>query len=262
VRPPGHHAGKEKPCGFCLINNVALAAAYAKKKYGIGRVLVVDFDLHNGNGTTEIFYEDPDVVVFDVHDETNVYKERDEETDVGSGVGEGTTVNVPLKNGSGHASAVGVCELLRLCAAKLRPELVLVSAGFDGHVDDPFNTVLGSGLCFTEETYELFGDTLTSIAEEHSSNKLLYVLEGGYNTDALARSFKALVHGCSKRGKPCFLGGPGDGRDRCGRPNPDSSDSPDVAASCLPGKETEGDVRSRGVLARVRQRLMSYPATG
>jgi acetoin utilization deacetylase AcuC-like enzyme len=234
VRPPGHHAGVSTPCGFCIFNNVAVAAAYAKNRYGLRRILIVDFDLHNGNGTAEIFYSDPSVTVFDLHEASNVYPERDGVDDTGEGEGIGSTLNIPLACRSGHNSAIRACELLRLCASNVHPELVLVSAGFDGHAEDPFNTVLGKGLGFSEDTYSLFGYELTSIARQYCNGRILYALEGGYNCSALSSSFEALVHGCMMNAEK----------------------HKEVQARHGIVRDNDGDLQSLSVLDSIRSRLL------
>ena len=232
IRPPGHHCTRSKSMGFCLVNNVAVAVAYARKVHGANAVLIVDFDLHNGNGTVDIFYDDPNVFVVDIHEENNVYKDRDGESDVGAGCA--STMNIPLKAGSGHASVVALCRVIEDVAAKFKPDLLVVSAGFDAHVEDPFNTDLGVGLAFTDESYRVLGACLRRVADAWSDGKLLCVLEGGYNCDALARSFSELVAGV------CMSTGEEEG-----------------AASAAQTEKTPGDVASEPVVARARARAFA-----
>ncbi|WPT16628.1 Histone deacetylase 14 [Picochlorum sp. SENEW3] len=196
VRPPGHHATGSTSLGFCIFNSVAIAVRYAMKKYdGIERVLLVDFDLHNGNGTAEIFWESSDVCVVDIHEKTQVYEPPEfvpnDANAVGGGKGHGYTVNVPLEHASGHHSVVRVMEeIVKPVAERIKPNLVMVSAGFDGHRDDPFGM-----LCMVEETYEYLGGFLSSIADTYCDGKILFVLEGGYNPDALGKSVVATLQG-------------------------------------------------------------------
>ena len=232
IRPPGHHCTRSKSMGFCLVNNVAVAVAYARKRHGANAVLIVDFDLHNGNGTVDIFYDDPDVFVVDIHEENNVYKDRDGEGDVGAGCA--STMNIPLKAGSGHASVVALCSVIADVAAKFKPDLVAVSAGSDAHVEDPFNTDLGVGFAFTDESYRVLGACLRRVADAWSDGKLLCVLEGGYNCDALARSFSALVAGVCT-----------------------AEEEGAASAAHVPTEKTTGDVASEPVVARARARAFT-----
>lgn len=199
VRPPGHHATGSTPLGFCIFNSVAIAAKYAMEQYaGIQKVLVVDFDLHNGNGTAEIFWESSDVCVIDIHEKTQVYEPPEFVPNdchaVGGGEGHGHTVNVPLEHKSGHHSVVRVMEeIVKPVAERIKPDLVMVSAGFDGHRDDPFGM-----LCMLEETYEYLGGFLSSIADIYCDGRVLFVLEGGYNPDALGNSVVATLRGAHR----------------------------------------------------------------
>lgn len=193
IRPPGHHATPTSSLGFCIFNNVAIAAKYAIKKYSdlIKKIMIVDFDLHNGNGTIDCFYEDERVCVVDIHERSQVYTGRDTVESTGEGHGKGYTVNIPLEKHSGHTSVVRVLEeIVKPLSSRYAPDMIIVSAGFDGHKDDPFHS-----LSYTENTYRYFGDTLSAIADEHCDGRILLVLEGGYNTDALASSMRSLLLG-------------------------------------------------------------------
>ncbi|PWG65476.1 histone deacetylase family protein [Spiribacter halobius] len=180
VRPPGHHAEPVRARGFCLFNNVAVAAAHAQAELGCNRVLIIDWDAHHGNGTQDIFWADPDVLFFDTHRAAPFYPGSGALEDIGAGFGEGTTVNVPLPPGSGDAAMIKAFrEILVPAADWFKPDLVLVSAGFDAHrLDVAMNM-----------TYEGFG-ALTAIVREiarrHCDGRLAFVLEGGYHTESLA----------------------------------------------------------------------------
>ncbi len=183
VRPPGHHAEWSKAMGFCLFNNVAIAARYALEKYGMRRVAIVDYDLHHGNGTQNAFYEDPRVLFVSTH-ESPMYPGTGAVAEVGQGEGVGYTVNIPLPAGCGDAeyrtifSAV-VIPVLRSYA----PEMIIVSSGFDAHKRDPLG-----GMGLTEDGYDAIIRMLMDMAAEVCSERLVLSLEGGYDYTALENS--------------------------------------------------------------------------
>jgi len=185
VRPPGHHAEPVRARGFCLFNNVAVAAAHAQEKLGCPRVLIVDWDAHHGNGTQEIFWADPDVLFFDVHRAAPFYPGSGFLEEVGGGLGEGSTVNVPLPEGAGDAAVLKAFrEILVPAAAYFEPDLVLVSAGFDAHR-------LDLALNVTHAGFAAMTAVLRDIADRHCGGRLAMVLEGGYNLDSLSRGVRA-----------------------------------------------------------------------
>lgn len=183
VRPPGHHARVSQGMGFCLINHVAVAARYAQEKYGVKRVAIIDWDVHHGNGTEEIFYEDPSVFYFSVH-QYPFYPGTGSSNHIGEKAGEGFNLNVPLERWSGDRNYFQVFDgILAPKMAFFKPELMIISAGFDAHKEDP--------LAQMEVSTEGFG-RLTKIVKELAGKfcggKILSVLEGGYHLDALAES--------------------------------------------------------------------------
>jgi len=188
VRPPGHHALPERAMGFCFFNNVAIAAAYLVKKRGLKRVMVIDWDLHHGNGTQEIFYDSPEVLYVSTH-QYPFYPGTGAINEMGTGRGEGYTVNVPLPAGFGDAEFMDIFdEVILPIGRKYRPEFVLISSGFDGHYRDP----LGE-LNVTEDGFTAMARRLKRLAGECCDGKLVAVLEGGYDLEALASSGKAVI---------------------------------------------------------------------
>jgi acetoin utilization deacetylase AcuC-like enzyme len=187
LRPPGHHAEAARAMGFCFFNNVAVAARRATAVHGLSRVLILDWDVHHGNGTNDIFSGDADVLFLSVH-QSPLYPGTGPESDVGTGAGEGFTVNLPVPGGSGDAvyrslvEHVG-CGLIRAW----EPELVLVSAGFDAHRDDPLASCRVSEAGFAGMTASL------RHAAETVGAPMGLVLEGGYDLGALSGSMAALM---------------------------------------------------------------------
>jgi len=188
VRPPGHHAERDRAMGFCLFNNVALAGYYAKNLYRMKRILIVDFDLHHGNGTQNSFYEDPEVLFFSSH-QYPYYPGTGNYTEIGRGLGRGFTINVPLRSYSRDEDFIFFySKLLKPIAFQYKPEIVLVSAGFDSLKGDP----LGS-LQLSFEGLAVIVKILKEIADYSSQGKILFTLEGGYNLKNLAEGVATVI---------------------------------------------------------------------
>jgi len=180
VRPPGHHAEPDKAMGFCLFNNVALAAAYARIEHRLDRVAIVDIDLHHGNGTQACFYDNPHVLFISSH-QFPFYPGTGDYGEIGIGEGQGYTVNFPLPAGTGDATFGPLyTQLVRPILEQYGPQLILVSCGFDGYFDDPLG-----GLRLTPAGYASAAASLIRVAEETCQGKIGFVLEGGYSPRGL-----------------------------------------------------------------------------
>ena len=185
LRPPGHHALPDHAMGFCLINNIAVGARVATEELDIDRVLIVDFDVHHGNGTQAMFWEDGDVGYFSMH-RSPFYPGTGNEDEVGVGAGHGTTLNLPIDFGTPRETQLTMfADKLDAFAKQIDPQLVLVSAGFDSHKDDP----VGS-LGLESEDFRTLTRNLLDVAAEHANGRLISVLEGGYDPAALAESIE------------------------------------------------------------------------
>jgi acetoin utilization deacetylase AcuC-like enzyme len=188
VRPPGHHATPTRGMGFCLFNSIAIAARYAQRKYGVDRVLIADWDVHHGNGTQDVFYNDGTVFFFSSHQHP-WYPGTGLPDEIGEGKGEGMTMNCPFPAGSGRKEILGAFhEKLLPAADKVKPELVLISAGFDSRAGDPLGNFLLTDTDFADLTR-----VLLEIADKHAGGRVVSVLEGGYNLSGLASAVRAHV---------------------------------------------------------------------
>lgn len=188
VRPPGHHAERDRAMGFCLFNNVAIAAAYAIARHRFERVLVVDWDVHHGNGTQDIFWNDRRVLFVSLH-QFPFYPGTGSADEVGAADGRGFTVNVPLPGGCGDDEWMAAFHrVVEPIAHSFEPQLLLVSAGFDAHAKDPLG-----GMRVTEQGFAGMADSVLAIARKHAEGRLVAVLEGGYDVDALSHSVEAVL---------------------------------------------------------------------
>jgi acetoin utilization deacetylase AcuC-like enzyme len=185
VRPPGHHAVHKNAMGFCMFNNIAFTARYLQKK-GLKKILILDWDVHHGNGTEEAFYSDPSVYFLSIH-QYPFYPGTGSHRDTGEGAGKGFNLNMPVPRGSTDSDYLRLFEKLILREVEqFDPECILVSAGFDAHKMDPLGEIeLSTG------AFEKFTKIMKKAADEHCSGRLLSFLEGGYNLEALAESVDA-----------------------------------------------------------------------
>ncbi|HEX9144689.1 MAG TPA: histone deacetylase [Candidatus Binatia bacterium] len=194
VRPPGHHALRNRAMGFCLFNTIAIGARHLKRVHGAKRVLIMDWDVHHGNGTQEAFYHDPSVLFISTH-QFPYYPGTGAMEEIGANGGKGYTINIPLPAGCADAEYLRVFEEIVVPATnKFEPEWILVSAGFDPHRRDPLG-----GMEVTEEGFGAMAQILLQLAERHAGGKIAFLLEGGYDLAALNNSVAVVLNAMQQK---------------------------------------------------------------
>jgi acetoin utilization deacetylase AcuC-like enzyme len=207
VRPPGHHALRDRAMGFCLFNTMAIGAHHLKNAYGIKRIMIMDWDVHHGNGTQDSFYEDPSVLFISTH-QFPYYPGTGAVTEVGLNAGEGYTLNIPLPAGCGDAEYMRVFNDVVVPTAKeFEPEWILVSAGFDPHRRDPLG-----GMEVTEAGFAGMTRLLLQLANQYAGGRIALLLEGGYDVAALRNSVAAVLEVMQQKSWPIENAKPGGDR--------------------------------------------------
>jgi acetoin utilization deacetylase AcuC-like enzyme len=183
VRPPGHHAERDRAMGFCLFNNIAIGAKYAQKRYGIKKVFIVDWDIHHGNGTQNSFYDDPTVYYISTHQEY-MFPGTGRSDETGNGDGKGFTMNFPLPSGQGDKEYISLFKKrIYPEIINYKPDLIMISAGFDTHMADPLG-----GMNISSEGFGKLTNIICEAADEVCKGRIVSILEGGYNLEALGES--------------------------------------------------------------------------
>ncbi len=202
-RPPGHHAEYDRAMGFCLFNNIAIAAQAARRDYGLKRIAIVDWDVHHGNGTQHTFEADPDILFISTH-QSPAYPGSGDIDEAGKGKGEGYTLNIPLAPGSGDAEyALFFKEIIIPVIDQFKPEVLMVSAGHDAYHMDPL-----AGMRLTFSGYDMMARELSAAAERWSEGRILLCLEGGYNLEGQAGAVVHTLNALGRWGFPVTEKGP------------------------------------------------------
>jgi len=189
VRPPGHHAGRFQACGFCIFNNVAIAAQYLLQRVGLKRILILDIDAHHGNGTQETFYKTSEVLYTSIHQDPRLFPGTGFLNEVGEGEGKGYKVNIPLPFGSDDRLYLKAFKEIAVpIARQYKPQFVLISAGLDGHYTDPVANLSLSAAC-----YEAIFQTMIELSSRLCQRRLVAVLEGGYSLRVVGRIAAAVI---------------------------------------------------------------------
>lgn len=188
VRPPGHHATADRQMGFCLLNNIAIAARQAQSRHGLGKVLILDYDVHHGNGTNDIFYADPSVLFISIH-QYPFYPGSGALKEIGEDEGRGATINIPLPAGHGDASYRRLfAEIVVPAVERFQPDLMLISAGFDAHWVDPL-----ASMQLSLAGYDYLARECIKMAERLCDGRIAFVMEGGYDLKALAHGWSNIA---------------------------------------------------------------------
>ncbi len=196
VRPPGHHAERSRAMGFCIFNNIAVAAAHLIEGEGLERVAIVDWDVHHGNGTESMFIDDDRVLYISLHQYPHYPGTGSAET-IGTGKGQGYTINLPMPSGAGDREYLAAFRNRIIPALdEFKPEFILISAGFDAHADDPL-----SGMLLTTSAFRTMTELLKASAEKHCKGRIVSMLEGGYDLNALAESVEAHLAALAKQSR-------------------------------------------------------------
>ncbi|MCY3833560.1 MAG: histone deacetylase [Chloroflexi bacterium] len=191
VRPPGHHATPDRAMGFCLLNNIAIAARHAQSRHGIAKVLILDYDVHHGNGTQDVFYSDPAILFISIH-QSPFYPGNGDLDEIGEGAGRGSTLNIPLSAGHGDESYRQIfAEVVAPAAEGFNPDLMLISAGFDAHWVDPL-----ASMQLSLAGYDHLARECIKLAERLCDGRIVFVMEGGYDLQALAHGWRNIAGAC------------------------------------------------------------------